>query len=384
MPVHLVTDFYYHPNTLLGHVARIVFGKAVFKRFRQDINVTSHTSVALWALDLAERFSPRNTTIIKLRSFALGRLALSVIRRYDISHAIFYYNSGVSQVFDRTPTDCKVVLFQMHPHPGLVTNIYRNYLLRRPEVAAELTAQEEELAKESNYLDSLASEATRSDQIICTSSFVRRSLLEAGIDDSRIIVAPYGATVSSDLFTYSSLEVNPFTMGFAMRLAFVGQFVVRKGVYELLIVMAARMDIHLTIYTRDIECAQGDIIGWLGQVPVNVALKSVLDDERLWAEARCADFLILPSLAEGFGLVITQAMSVGLPVICSMNSAGPDLIQHGVSGFILDGVMHSDIEDMIELALASSNMWENFRREAASAALQHNWGAFQAKVQNVI
>jgi glycosyltransferase involved in cell wall biosynthesis len=39
------------------------------------------------------------------------------------------------------------------------------------------------------------------------------------------------------------------------------------------------------------------------------------------------DVLVFPSLFEGFGLVIVEAMSQGLPVITTSHTAGPDIIE---------------------------------------------------------
>jgi glycosyltransferase involved in cell wall biosynthesis len=47
------------------------------------------------------------------------------------------------------------------------------------------------------------------------------------------------------------------------------------------------------------------------------------------------DVLVFPSLIEGFGAVILEAMSRGLPVITTPNTAGPDLIEEGIDGYIV-------------------------------------------------
>lgn len=50
---------------------------------------------------------------------------------------------------------------------------------------------------------------------------------------------------------------------------------------------------------------------------------------------RRSDVFVFPSLFEGFGLVILEAMAQGLPVITTPHTAGPDLIADGVDGFIV-------------------------------------------------
>ncbi len=45
--------------------------------------------------------------------------------------------------------------------------------------------------------------------------------------------------------------------------------------------------------------------------------------------------LVFPSLFEGFGLVIGEAMSRGLPVITTAHTGGPDILRDGQDGFIV-------------------------------------------------
>ncbi len=44
---------------------------------------------------------------------------------------------------------------------------------------------------------------------------------------------------------------------------------------------------------------------------------------------------VFPSLMEGFGLVILEAMACGIPVITTPNTGGLDIIDEGVDGFIV-------------------------------------------------
>jgi len=44
---------------------------------------------------------------------------------------------------------------------------------------------------------------------------------------------------------------------------------------------------------------------------------------------------VYPTLLDGFGRNIIEAMASGLPVITTPNCCGPDLIEDGVTGFIV-------------------------------------------------
>jgi glycosyltransferase involved in cell wall biosynthesis len=61
-----------------------------------------------------------------------------------------------------------------------------------------------------------------------------------------------------------------------------------------------------------------------------------IGEERLEAAYRHADVFFLPSLWEGYGMAIAEAMASGLPVVSTTAGAIPDLVEHGVSGLLVE------------------------------------------------
>jgi len=51
-----------------------------------------------------------------------------------------------------------------------------------------------------------------------------------------------------------------------------------------------------------------------------------------------SQLLVQPSITEGFGLAVVEAMSRGIPTLVSPHGAGPDLIENGKTGWILSSV----------------------------------------------
>src|SRR4029077_16221490 len=74
-----------------------------------------------------------------------------------------------------------------------------------------------------------------------------------------------------------------------------------------------------------------------------------LSHKRVLLEMRQHDVLIFPSLFEGFGLAITEAMSQRIPVITAAHPAGPDIIDDGVDGFIVPIRSGEAIAEKLEL-----------------------------------
>jgi glycosyltransferase involved in cell wall biosynthesis len=48
-----------------------------------------------------------------------------------------------------------------------------------------------------------------------------------------------------------------------------------------------------------------------------------------------ATVLVLPSIEDGYGLVLLQAMACGCPVIATTHSGGPDCVADGRNGFVV-------------------------------------------------
>ncbi len=59
------------------------------------------------------------------------------------------------------------------------------------------------------------------------------------------------------------------------------------------------------------------------------------------------DILIYPTLNDVWGLVILEAMQAGLPVIASREGAIPEIVDDGITGFLVDKNNHEQIVDKL-------------------------------------
>ena len=170
-------------------------------------------------------------------------------------------------------------------------------------------------------------EYASADIITLPSRFCVRSFLEMGINPAKIRRIPYGV----ELNRFRQQGTPPSE---AFEVLFVGQVSFRKGFPYLLAAfqrlkhprkrlrVVGAMQPELKIFLQDKHL---DDIEFLGSIP----------QAQLAAIMSTSHVMVLPSIEDGFGLVIGQAMACGCPVICSQNTGGEDVFQDRREGFII-------------------------------------------------
>jgi len=175
------------------------------------------------------------------------------------------------------------------------------------------------------YRRRLQAEPHRADVCVVASTFSRRTFEEAGVPPERIRLLPLGADVSA-------ASPGPRPRGGPFRILFVGSVGQRKGIKYLL-------DAYDRIRSPGTRLViVGPIVGSgraFAAYRSRVEYLGRLDAAGVAREMARSHVLVLPSLFEGFGLVLVEAMAAGLPVIGSTHSAAPDLIEDGVHGYVL-------------------------------------------------
>jgi glycosyltransferase involved in cell wall biosynthesis len=83
--------------------------------------------------------------------------------------------------------------------------------------------------------------------------------------------------------------------------------------------------------------------------------------------------LALPSIEDGFGLVLSQALACGCPILASTNTGGDDLITNGLEGFIVPIRNSEALTDRMQ-QLADEPALQHRMSQAALARVQHLGG----------
>lgn len=135
------------------------------------------------------------------------------------------------------------------------------------------------------------------------------------------------------------------------RVIAVGRYVYQKG-FDLLLeawsmVEKERLDWQLAIYGMGERAPYEELVTRLGIDKTRCHLNGSTDNiEKEYSES---SLFVLSSRFEGFGMVIVEAMSCGLPVVSFACPCGPrDIVSNGVDGLLVD---NGDVKELAEAIL---------------------------------
>ncbi len=263
------------------------------------------------------------------------------------------------------------ILFQLHPHPASMRSILKAELAAHPECAESL-GKEWELALPEQDYRRLVAEPAMAAHTLVASSFTRDTLIEHGTPAHTITVIPYG--VDCARFTPSNQPRRPDPK---LRLLFVGRINQRKGIQYLLdaLRLLDNPEIHLSVCGRVVDSLE-IFKPFAGQVQIHPDVSHA----ELLAAYRDADLFVFPSIAEGFGQVLLEALACGLPVLSTTRTAAPDLIDEGVEGWVVAPGRADLLAERIAWACTHRTEVARMRTAARQRAEQFPWQRFREGV----
>ncbi|MGQ9887085.1 MAG: glycosyltransferase family 4 protein [Aggregatilineales bacterium] len=98
----------------------------------------------------------------------------------------------------------------------------------------------------------------------------------------------------------------------------------------------------------------------------------------LYSAARC---FVLPSLYEGFGLPVLEAMACGAPVVTSSVSSLPEVA--GDAALLADPLDVSSIADTVERVLTDNDLRDNLVRAGLARAAEFTWERAARKLHEI-
>jgi glycosyltransferase involved in cell wall biosynthesis len=225
----------------------------------------------------------------------------------------------------------KVIIERGSTHISAQTDVlrdaYKQFGLFFNETKVEMIEREEQ-------------EYALADKIFVPSKYAAQTFVDRGITADKIIVNGMGVDFEMFQAPYSrSLDRMP-------RIVFAGGVGIRKGVPWLLKAfkrLSSKAELHLIgPVSPDYEKMLRKEIG------ANVFVRGALPGHDLSSEYGRGDIFCLPSLEEGYGMVIPQAMACGLPVVTTNVVGAADLLQHAHNGLIVSPADSTALSDALE------------------------------------
>lgn len=139
-----------------------------------------------------------------------------------------------------------------------------------------------------------------------------------------------------------------------LHILFLGNVIERKGLITLLQAMRFstfdfRLDIVGSLVTDPIYAKQMEDFVMSNGLSSVVTFHGALNDQPLIDKLRAAHVLVVPSSYEGFGIVYLEGMGFGLPAIGTTAGAASEVIDDGVTGFLIQPGDARGLADQLQL-----------------------------------
>ena len=149
---------------------------------------------------------------------------------------------------------------------------------------------------------------------------------------------------------------------------FAGQFVRRKGIDLLIDAMTPLFDQHPKLSL--VLIGKGELLDDLKTqaaahgVLDRLAFEGVISANQIPGRVAKADVLVLPSRWDGWGMVVNEALSVGVPVIVSDLCGAAELVRDGINGYVFRSEDTADLNRCLGSFLDQRSDWPRFRANA--------------------
>lgn len=226
-------------------------------------------------------------------------------------------------------------------------------------------------------IDSDLKGCKETDYFLAASNFVKQSLIENGIAEKQIKLVPYGVNV--DQFAPKNEKV--LHQGETLKLLYVGSISYRKGIHRLINVVKALKNTELYLaggYNSDSNLYKD------ASRYGNIHFLGFVTRDRLNEIYNQSHVFVLPSFCEGMAMVGLEAMSAGLPIICTTNTGVNDAVVDGENGFVYSPNDEIALAKHIEWFKNNPTELNRMSHNARETSLNYTWDIYHENVVNAI
>jgi len=238
------------------------------------------------------------------------------------------------------------------------------------------------------YLKTMLRQASRcADRIVSVSHSTARELVEIlGIPEDRIVVVHNGVLPRFRPLSASELENRRVPVPEAPFILSVGARIPRKNFARLIRAVARlrkRGYPHHLVLAGPPGSSQPELEATVEATGLSGAVHFVGypdDDDLVWLYNK-AQMFVYPSIYEGFGIPVLEAMACGTPVVCSSGSSLPEV--SGEAALMFDPFSVEQIAELVERVLQDPEMAAEMKSRGLARAALFTWEAAARKTADI-
>ncbi|MBW7885037.1 MAG: glycosyltransferase family 4 protein [Caldilineaceae bacterium] len=218
----------------------------------------------------------------------------------------------------------------------------------------------------------------KADRVIAISNHTKQDLVRfAGIDDGKIDVTYLASCLSPQSFIHLETMGDESLADTPSYILYVGNTLPHKNLKRVIEAYAILHETHhishrlLLVGPKDSTLTE--IMALAGQLRIDkhIDLLGYVDDTKLAKLYRNAALFVFPSLSEGFGLPVLEAMTMGAPVVTSNVSSLPEVA--GDAAILVDPENPHAIADGMWAIIGNDSLRSSLVEKGKRQASKFTW-----------
>ncbi len=214
-------------------------------------------------------------------------------------------------------------------------------------------------------------EARLADAIMCPSELARSTYVRHHLSRKKVFVNSLGYAphvFSLKLRREIRSHIHP-------TFVYVGQLAKHKGLHVLLEAFGRVADKHPSVRLRvvgptlDIKVTDSEKIQVLGRIsPAELA-----------KELATSDCLLLPSLTDSLGLVVLEALAIGVPVVVSDHAGSMQFVRNGENGWVVPAGNPHALAKRLEQCVDKIDSIRGMSDQCSASVADYTWQHYQQR-----